>query len=337
MAARHLETIMRIIRVGILGAAKIAPKAVIVPARDNPEFEIVAVAARDKDRAKAFAAENGIPFVADSYPALVARADVDLVYVALPPAAHKSWSIEAVKSGKAVLCEKPFAMTTAEARGMVGAAADAKQPLIEAFHYRYHQVLKRAFAIAASGELGRLVEAETLFDAPIPYRPTELRWIVTQGGGGALMDLGCYCVHALRTLAGCEPKVANARCTIERGVDSTAQAELSFANGIEAKLSCSMNVAKFSATLRLKGEKGSLAISNFLAPQNGCRFTVEVGGKTRVKPTDGPTTYAAQLAHVGDVLLRGAAPLTGGADSVANMECIEAIYAAAGFERAIES
>ena len=73
MAARHLETIMRIIRVGILGAAKIAPKAVIVPARDNPEFEIVAVAARDKDRAKAFAAENGIPFVADSYPALVAR------------------------------------------------------------------------------------------------------------------------------------------------------------------------------------------------------------------------------------------------------------------------
>jgi predicted dehydrogenase len=335
MTARHLETTMQIIRVGILGAAKIAPKAVIVPARDNPEFQVVAVAARDKDRANSFAAKNGIPFVADDYSALIARADVDLVYVALPPAAHELWSIAAAKAGKAVLCEKPFAMTTAEARRMVGAAAEAKRPLIEAFHYRFHKVLKRAFAIAASGELGQLVEAEALFDAPIPYRPTELRWIVTQGGGGALMDLGCYCIHALRTLAGCEPKVTSAHCTIERGVDSIAQAELLFANGMAAKLYTSMKATKFSATLRLKGEKGSLDISNFLAPQMGCRFTVKVDGKTRVEPTDGPTTYDAQLAHVGDVLLRGAAPLTGGADAVANMTCIEAIYATAGFERAI--
>ncbi len=336
MTAQHLETAMRTLRVGILGAAKIAPKAVIVPARDNPEFEIVAVAARDKDRAEAFAAENGIPFVAEDYSALIARDDVDLVYVALPPAGHELWSIEAVKSGKAVLCEKPFAMTADEARRMVSAAADAGRPLIEAFHYRYHKVMRRAVEIVVSGELGQLSHADIVFDVPIPYRPGELRWIVTQGGGGALMDLGCYCVHAARTLAQCEPTVARAHCTIVRGVDETTVAGLEFPNGLRASIRTSMKADGYNATLHLKSEKGSLDIVNFLAPQNGCTFTVEVGGKTRVEPTDGPTTYAAQLAHVGDVLLRGAKPLTAGDDAINNMACIDAIYAAARFKRAIE-
>jgi len=246
----------------------------------------VAVAARDKDRAKAFAAENDIPFVADSYSALIARADVDLVYVALPPAGHISWTIEAAKAGKAVLCEKPFAMTAAEARAMVLAAAAVKQPLIEAFHNRFHTVMRRAIAVVASGELGRLVEAEAVFDVPIPYRPGELRWIVAQGGG-ALMDLGCYCVHALRTLAACEPKVASASCTVAHGVDTTTIAELVFPNGMAAKLHTSMTVSTSEVSLRLKGERGSLAITNFVAPQTGCRFAVKVAGKTRVEPTMG--------------------------------------------------
>jgi predicted dehydrogenase len=215
---------------------------------------------------------------------------------------------------------------------MVSAAEYAKQPLIEAFHYRYHALLKRAFAIAASGELGRLVEAEAIFDVPIAYRPGELRWIVAQGGG-ALMDLGCYCIHALRTLAACEPKVTSAHCTVERGVDAVTHAELLFPNGMTAKLHTSMTPAKATAVVWIKGEKGTLEIVNFVAPQNGGRLTVEIGGKTRVEPVDGPTTYDAQLAHVGDVLLRGAVPLTGGTDAVATMACIEAIYAAAGFTR----
>jgi predicted dehydrogenase len=335
MAARHLETAMKPIRIGILGAAKIAPKAVIDPARDNPEFQVVAVAARDKDRAKTFAAKHGVPHVSDGYSELIARSDIDLVYVALPQAAHKLWSIAAAKAGKAVLCEKPFAMNAAEARAMVSAAAEAKQPLIEAFHNRFHRLMRRGVEIVTSGELGRLVEAETVFDVPIPYRPGELRWTVSQGGGGALMDLGCYCIHALRTLAACEPKVVSARCTLEHGVDASTQAELLFSNGMTAKLHASMKPTTVTATLRLKGEKGSLEMVNFVAPQNGGRLTVEAGGKTRIEPVEGPSTYDAQLAHVGDVLLRGAPLLTGGADAVANMECIDAIYAAAGFERAI--
>ena len=115
--------------------------------------------------------------------------------------------------------------------------------------------------------------------------------------------------------------------------DATTHAELLFPNGMTAKLHTSMTAWRSRVILLLKGEMGSLELTNFVAPQNGGRLTVEIGGKTRVEPVDGPTTYAAQLAHVGDVLLRGAAPLTGGADAVANMACIEAIYAAAGFTR----
>jgi predicted dehydrogenase len=223
-------------------------------------------------------------------------------------------------------------MNAAEARAMVSAAENAKQPLIEAFHNRFHRLMRRAVEIVASGELGRLVAAEAVFDVPIAYRPGELRWIVAQGGG-ALMDLGCYCIHALRTLAACEPQVTSAHCTVERGVDAVTHAELLFPNGMTAKLHTSMKAWRSKATLLLKGETGSLELVNFVAPQNGGRLTVEIGGKTRVEPVDGPSTYAAQLAHVGDVLLRGAVPLTGGTDAVATMACIEAIYAAAGFTR----
>jgi predicted dehydrogenase len=324
---------MQSIRIGILGAARIAPKAVILPARGNPEFQIVAVAARDKVRAKAYAVEHGIPAVAEDYGALIAREDVDLVYVALPTGGHMKWSLAALKAGKSVLCEKPFAMDAGQALIMAANAAAAGRPLIEAFHNRFHVVMRRAIEIAASGELGRLMEAEAVFDAPIPCTPTELRWSPMLGGGGALMDLGCYCVHALRTITGAEPKVARAECTIEHGVDATTSAELSFPDGLHARMSTSMK-KPFSATLRINGEKGSLSISNFLAPQNGCRFVVEMGGRTREEPTEGPSTYEAQLAHVADVLLRGATPLTGGADAIANMECIDAIYAAGGYERA---
>lgn len=321
------------IRIGILGAARIAPKAVIVPARDNPEFQIVAVAARDKVRARTFADIHHIPEIADDYSALIARNDLDLVYIALPTVAHRPWSMAALQAGKAVLCEKPFALDAREAKVMVQAAQTARRPLIEAFHYRYHNVMRRAVAIIRSGELGALLKAEATFDVEIPYTPTELRWLPDQGGGGALMDLGCYCVHGLRSLAGCEPKVTTASCEVVRGVDQTTIANLIFPNGLLATFHTSMKAPQFAATLRVTGENGSLYISNFLAPQNGCHFTVNANGSQREEPVDGLPTYAAQLAHVADVMLRGAAPLTAGDDSVANMACIDAIYNAGGYYR----
>ena len=322
------------IRIGILGAAKIAPPVVINTARDNPDFEVVAVAARDPERAKAYAAEHKIPQVAKDYDALVRHAEVDLVYNALPPAGHARWTIAALEAGKHVLCEKPFAMNAAQVRRMNEAAAKAKGKLVEAFHYRHHAVMKRAVEIARSGELGRVQRIDADFSVPIPYREGELRWTREQGGG-ALMDLGCYPCHALRSVMGAEPKVQKASCTMEHGVDVTTRAELDF-SGIPATLTCSMKPERFGANLKLVGEKGTMEIANYLAPQMGCRFSVTVGGATRAEPTAGDATYVAQLRELGDVLLRGKSQLVSNADSLGNMAMIDAIYAAAGVDRSFD-
>ena len=320
------------IRIGILGAAKIAPPAVIKPAKENPEFEVVAVGARDQARARAYAEEHGIPHVAAGYAELVTRDDVDLVYNALPPSAHAEWSIAALEAGKPVLCEKPFTRNAREAKLAVGTAQRLGVPLIEAFHNRFHRVLLRAREITASGELGRIKRAEAIFEAPIPYRDGELRWS-RELGGGALMDLGTYCVHAIRTNLSEEPRVERATADVQHGVDATMDSDWSFASGATGRIYCTMTSTGFAGRFHVEGEKGSFEILNYLAPQMGCRFTVTVDGKTREEPTDGDATYVAQLKHVADVLRRGAKQLTGGADSIAQMETIDAVYAAAGIGR----
>ncbi|MBL6936724.1 MAG: Gfo/Idh/MocA family oxidoreductase [Alphaproteobacteria bacterium] len=319
------------LRIGILGAAKIAPGAVIKPTADNPDFVVSAVGARDPQRAQAYAAEHGIPHVAKDYGALVRHPEVDVVYNALPPSGHAKWSIAALEAGKHVLCEKPFAMNAAQVRPMMDAARRTGRTLVEAFHNRHHVVMKRAVQIVRSGELGRLVRAEATFGAPIPYREGELRWTREQGGG-ALMDLGTYPVMALRTVLGGEPRVMRAKCTMDHGVDVTTVADLDF-GGVPAALSTSMVPERFGANLTVEGANGKMEIMNYLAPQMGCRFTVTIGGQSRDEPTQGDATYVAQLKELGDVLLRGKTPLVTLEDSLGNMTAIDAIYAAGGVDR----
>ncbi len=317
------------IRIGLLGASRIARGAVIGPARGDPRFVLTAVAARDPARARAYADEHAIAAVAADYAELVTREDVDVVYNALPPAGHEQWTIAALEAGKAVLCEKPFARDAAEARAMVDAADSTNGLLIEAFHYRFHNVMRRAEALLAAGVIGEITGAAAEFHAPIPRAPGELRWSAEQGGGG-MMDLGCYPLHALRTLLKAEPEVASAQAVFEDGVDSDLSAELVFPGEVRARIACSMTPPRFSAWLRLDGTRGRMEIQNFLAPQMGCRFTTTVGGDVTEHPVDGKPTYAAQLDHLHAVITGAEPPLTGGPDAVANMAAIDAIYAAAG-------
>ena len=316
-------------RIGLLGASRIAPTAVITPARDNPNFVVTAVATRDVERAGAYAAEHDIAHVADDDAALVQRDDVDVIYNGLPPAGHAEWTIAALEAGKAVLCEKPFARNAGEARAMVQAADAAGGVLLEAFHYRLHNVMRAAVALAHEGALGDLRSAEAIFEVPIPRAPGELRWLADQGGG-ALMDLGTYTVHAVRSMVGAEPRVVAAEAVFENGVDAAMQARLAFPGGIAGAVACSMIATAPKATLTVAGSRGTLEIVNFLAPQLGCRFTTVIDGETRAHGVDGPTTYAAQLTHLHEVMTGAAAPLTGGADAIANMALIDAIYEAAG-------
>src|SRR5215470_5042083 len=151
------------LRFGILGAARIAPMALVRPARRVPEATVLAVAARDPGRARQFAARHGIPRVHESYDALLADPEIEAVYNPLPNALHAPWTIRALEAGKHVLCEKPFAASVAEARAMAEAAANTGRFLMEAFHYRYHPLFARLRAILGSGELGEMRRLEAHF------------------------------------------------------------------------------------------------------------------------------------------------------------------------------
>jgi predicted dehydrogenase len=319
------------LRIGLLGASRIAPKAVIHPARRRTDVTISAVAARDPERARAFAAEYEIAAVAEDYGALARRDDVDLVYCALPPAAHLQPCLTALAHGKALLVEKPFAMNSGDAARIAEAAAASGRPALEAFHYRFHSQFARALQLVRDGAIGPLRAVDGLFEAKIVQGPDELRWMPALGGGG-VMDLGCYVVHALRTLVGSEPTLSHAHARLLYGVDATMDARLEFPAGIEGRLRCSM-LGPRQDHIVLRGEAGELRIAGFIAPQNGGRLTLTVpAANVYEESAQGLSSYDAQLAHIVKVMAGEAEPLTGGRDAVANMAIIDAMRDSVGVE-----
>ena len=321
----------QVYRIGLLGASRIARGAIFGPLKDDPRFVVSSIGARDRERAGAYADKYAIPNVAEDYAALIARDDVDIVYNALPPAGHAQWTIAALQAGKPVLCEKPFARNAAEAEAMVAAARTAGLPLLEAFHYRFHKVIRQAEDMVRQGALGTLHTGAAEFNLSIPKSPGELRWSREQGGG-AMMDLGCYPLHAMRTLTGMEPEVASAQAVFDHdgvGADAAMRAELVFPGGVSASIACSMISEQREIWLRLDGERGRIEITNFVAPQIGCRFVTTIDGETVEHSTDGRTTYAAQLDHLYEVMTGAAQPMTGGFDAIDTMTAVDAIYGAA--------
>jgi predicted dehydrogenase len=323
------------IRIGILGAARIAPRGIVTPANALLGAEVVAIAARNIERAQDFAAQHSIPMAFGSYAELIARDDIDLVYVALPPSAHHEWCVAALRSGKHVLVEKPFANNARDAERMVAAARAADRHLIEGFHYRFHPLFDRALAALKNGEIGKIRRIEALFNANLPDTPGELRYIEALGGG-ALMDIGCYCMHWIRTVAGDEPSVvsATARCGTP-GVDLDIEAELAFTSGPTATLKCSIQPEDGTLTryLRVHGDGGMLELDNPVSPHSGSTLSIESSNVSMpVIVSGGETTFQYQLRHVIEVIEGRASPLTGGDDAIGNMRAIDAIYRAAGLK-----
>jgi predicted dehydrogenase len=321
------------IRIGILGAARIAPRGIVTPANALLGAEVVAIGSRDPGRAQDFAAQHSIPFACGSYAELVARNDLDLVYVALPPSAHLQWCTAALANGKHVLVEKPFANNAQDAAQMVAAARAAGRHLLEGFHYRFHPLFERALTAIRAGAIGRVRHIEATFNAMLPDTPGELRYI-EELGGGALMDLGCYCLHWIRTVAADEPSVvrARARC-VTPGVDIAIEAELAFTSGPTATLQCSMQPddGALFRQLRVHGDAGVLEIDNPVSPHAGATLSIEsADGPPPHIVSGGETTFHYQLRHVLECLAGRAQPLTGGDDAIGNMRAIDAIYRAAG-------
>ncbi|HEY6123045.1 MAG TPA: Gfo/Idh/MocA family oxidoreductase [Steroidobacteraceae bacterium] len=321
------------IRIGILGAARIAPRGIVTPANALLGAEVVGIAARTLERAQDFAAQHSIPMAFGSYAELIARDDIDLVYVALPPSAHLEWCTAALDSGKHVLVEKPFASNAQDAAQMVAAARAANRHLIEGFHYRFHPLFERTLSALRNGDIGKIRHIEAVFNANLPDTPGELRYIEALGGG-ALMDLGCYCMHWIRTVAGDEPTVvsARARCATP-GVDLDIEADLAFTSGPTATLKCSMQPddGVLSRYLRVHGDKGVLELDNPVSPHSGSTLSIESPDSPMPHlVAGGDTTFHFQLRHVIEVIEGREQPLTGGDDAIGNMRAIDAIYRAAG-------
>jgi predicted dehydrogenase len=319
-------------RIGVLGAARIAPNALLKPARAIDDVEVAAIAARDRGRAQALAARYGVPAVHDSYADLVADPSLDAVYVPLPNGLHAKWTLAAIEAGKHVLCEKPFTANAAQAREVAAAAEGTGLVVMEAFHYRYHPLAQRMSELVHSGELGRIKRVETAFCFPLPLF-SDIRYDFGLAGG-ALMDAGCYAVHCLRLLSPGLPAVTAARALTlkrDRRIDRAMTAEFSLPDGATGHLHVSM----WSSTLlriraRAVGERGTLTVSNFLAPQLRSRFTVVVDGRRRRERFAGEATYTHQLRAFAAAVRGEPANLTPPSDSVATMSLIDDIYRAAG-------
>ncbi|TMK87071.1 MAG: Gfo/Idh/MocA family oxidoreductase [Actinobacteria bacterium] len=317
------------VRIGCLGAARIAPAALVKPARANEEVEVTAVAARDAGRARAFADKQGIPVVHDSYDALLADPDVDAIYNPLPNGLHALWTIRALEAGKHVLCEKPFTANAAEAEQVATVADSTGLVVMEAFHWRYHPLATRMLDVVNGGELGQVRRIETWMCFPL-FKRSDIRWQLDLAGG-ALMDAGCYAVHMLRTLAGAEPEVVAAEAKLRSpGVDRAMGAEMRFADGRTGRINTSMwSTAVLKMAARVEGDAGVLNVFNPVAPQYFHRFTVKVGGKTRREKVSGGSTYSYQLAAFAGAVLRGEPTLTPPTDSIATMRVIDDVYRAA--------
>ncbi len=324
---------MQRLRVGVLGAARIAPAALLRPSKDVDEVEVTAIAARDPARAARFARKRGIPRVHRSYDELLADPDIDAVYNPLPNGLHAHWTLRALAAGKHVLCEKPFTANADEAREVADAAKAAGLVVAEAFHYRYHPLAERMRAIAHGGELGAIREIRTAMCFPLP-KFSDIRYDFDLAGG-AMMDAGCYALHCLRLLAPSAPELVSATALLRTPtVDRAMRAEFTFAGAGRGVLQCSMwsrRVLDLSA--EVVGDRGRMRVFNYVAPQYYHRLSVTTGGRTRRERVKGEPTYTLQLRAFAAAVLRGAPLLTPADDAVVTMGLIDQIYAAAGLPR----
>lgn len=313
------------LRIGILGAARVATYALIAPAAANSRVVVAAVASRDPERARAYAAKHGIARVHDSYAALVADPGIDAVYVATPPAFHLEHARLAVAAGKPLLVEKPFTLDAAEARTLLTEAAAAGVPVFEAMHSRHHAVWAKAAEWLP--RLGALRHLDAVFDIAVSTAEDEFRWDAGLGGG-ALMDLGVYPLTWVRVIAGEPLEATSATMRRERRADAAFSAELQMAGGIVAHVAADM-VAPFRAELTVTGADGVLHIANPLAPQRGHRLTLRTGsGHETYEATAAPGTYDAQLAALVATLCDGAPWPLPADDPALSMRAIDMVRAA---------
>lgn len=321
-------------RIGILGASRIAVESVVAPAHDGGA-RLVAVAARDPRRAEQFATEHGVERVVADYEALLADPEVEVVYNALPNSLHGPWNLAAIAAGKHVLTEKPFASNAEEARTVADAATASGLVVFDAFHHRYHPIFARLLQLMTDGEIGKLrkVRVQMLMPAPAD---DDLRWSLPLAGG-VLMDLGCYALHVMTTTAAAlggaaEPVRAEA---VERagrpGVDQRFEVEVRLPGGVSGEILCDMAHPGWDLSITVTGELGEARINNFIKVSTDDRLVVRrTGEPERTEHLGTRSSYHHQLDALTAAVRRGTPFPTDVADGVLNLELIDACYRLAG-------
>ena len=318
-------------RLGILGAARIAPFAVIRHARKLEDVEVAAVA-EEYHSAKhlaRYARKHQIPETYRSFDALLADPRIDAVYVPLPISMHADWCIKAIEAGKHVLCEKPFAANASEAERVLEASRGADVIVAEAMHFRYHPLVDRVRQILRNGEIGRVEQIDASFSAYWPF--TDFRFDYSMGGGGTI-DMGCYPIGFIRAVTEEEPKVLEAEAGLYGTlIDRWMRARMELPSGAEVRLFVGMRCSKLlSVSMRIHGSQGRIDILNFIKPEVYHRLRVRTPSGTRNERVPGGSTYEAQLAAFAEAVRDGTPPATTVADAVKNARVIDAVYLAAG-------
>lgn len=322
------------VRWGIISSAKIARTALMPAIAAASNAELVALGTPRPDRIQESAQLYGYR-VLPSYEAVLSDAEVDAIYNPLPNGLHAPWSIKALEAGKHVLCEKPFTVEPSEIDAMVAAAEKADRWLMEAFMYRFHPQMALAKQVLDSGRIGplRFIRASFTFNSkPDPENPRFQR----DQGPGALMDVGCYCVNAVRHFSGGAPTAVTAWSSWheESGGDLTTTGLLEYPTH-SALIDCSFE-ANNRAGVELVGSDGRIEIPKpWLPGIDPAVVRVIDGDGTEELATEGVNHYTLMVEHFSDCILRGQAPVRGPEDARENMRVVEAIRRSARDQRRV--
>jgi len=324
---------MEKLRWGVMSTAKIARQSVIPGIRSAGNAELVAIASRDPESARRVADDLAIPTAHGSYEDMLADDSIDAVYIPLPNHMHLEWTERAARAGKHVLCEKPLGLDADEVRQMHATCEAEGVVLLEAFMYRFHPQWKAVFAMVESGRIGEIRSVQSWFsyfnDDPANIRN------VAAWGGGALMDIGCYCIHVARTLFGCEPVGVHAAMMRDpdSGVDILTTASLDFGVG-HAGFTAGTRIEP-DQRVHIYGTEGRIEIEiPFNTPSDrGTRVMLTAGRTSPVDPQTEVLTfppadhYGLEVEAVGGAVLDGRPLANTAADSVANMAVIDRLFA----------
>jgi D-xylose 1-dehydrogenase (NADP+, D-xylono-1,5-lactone-forming) len=315
------------LRLGILGAARIALGGIIPAAARTERIEVAAVATRggEKSREVREAAPEAELF--EDYDSLLGGANAEAVYVPLPNSMHVEWTLKAIEAGKHVLCEKPFSLEAEEVARAVEAAERTGVTLMEGFMFRLHPQTLRLRGLLSEGAVGRVRQVVAEFGHRLDD-PADVRGIGSLGGG-SLGDVGCYCVSALRLAFGSEPHTASAFARFdEEGADKELAGLLEFDSGLGI-VSSSISSAR-RERMEIVGEEGTISLdAPFRADKAGGTIEITRGGESSTETFEAADPYRAELEEFAAAIHEGRESAVGPREILSNARAINALLDAA--------